>query len=103
MHLLATMRRPGQDTGGAAAVVLSLIGGLLLVRLVLLLFAVRPSNPVAAGLLLLSAPLVQPFGLLDRLAHQPQWGARLELASVAALVVVGLLIGVLRRRQQGDR
>ncbi|MBA3947752.1 MAG: hypothetical protein H0X37_24755 [Herpetosiphonaceae bacterium] len=81
---------------------LSLIAGLLLVRLVLLLFAVRPSNPVAAGLLWLSAPLVWPFGMLDQLAHQTRWGARLELATVAALVVLTLLIGVCHRLEQGD-
>ncbi len=81
---------------------LSLVAGLLLVRLVLLLLAVRPSSPVAAGLLWLSAPLVWPFGTLDWIAHQPRWGARLELATVAALVVLTLLIGACRRWKQGD-
>lgn len=64
------------------------IEGLLLVRLVALLFAARPDNPALALLLTLTAPLIAPFAILDRVANQPQFGARLELATLAALLVV---------------
>jgi uncharacterized protein (DUF983 family) len=74
---------------------IGVIAGLLLTRLVALLFAARPDNPAVALLLAISAPLVAPFGWLDRLVGQPQWGARLELATVAALATLLIMLIVI--------
>lgn len=79
----------------------TLFTGLLLVRLVLLLFAARPSNPVVAVVLALTNPLVWLFGGLDRWLQQPRFGARLELATLCALVVLGMIVMV-AGRQQGE-
>lgn len=73
----------------------------LLVRLVLMLFAARPGNPVAAALLAATAPLAWPFMVLDRWTAQPRWGARLELATLAACVVITLL-GLWGARRKRD-
>jgi preprotein translocase subunit SecD len=78
-----------KDNLGAGFV--GLLVGLLSARLLALLFAARPDNPAISLLLTLTAPLTAPFRILDRLAGQPQFGARLELATLAALV---LAIGV---------
>lgn len=67
---------------------LGIVEGALLVRLIALLFAVRPDNDPLALMLALTAPLVWPFGMLDRLAQQPEYGARLELATIAAMLVL---------------
>lgn len=79
--------------------------GLLLVRLVLLLFAARPSNPVVKAVLAVSAPLVWPFAAVDRWAQQPRFGARLELATLLALAVLVVLITTLAwgRREKYER
>ena len=68
-----------------------LLGGLLAARLIALLLAARPDNPAINLLLTLTAPLTAPFQFLDQMAGQPQFGARLELATLAALA---LLIGI---------
>ncbi len=73
-------------------VMIGTVIGLLLARLVALLFAARPDNPAIALLLAITAPLVAPLGWLDRLVGQPQWGARLELATLAALVIVLIVL-----------
>lgn len=70
------------------------ITGALLLRLVALLFAARPDHPFVAILLALTAPLTAPFRALDRYAGQPQIGARLELATLAALVIVLVIAGM---------
>lgn len=70
---------------------IGVIEGLLVARLVALLFAARPDNPVIRLLLTLTTPLTVPFAALDRLANQPQFGARLELATLAAMFVVLLV------------
>ncbi|GAC1642716.1 MAG: hypothetical protein NVS4B8_12120 [Herpetosiphon sp.] len=77
------------------------LAGVLLVRLVLLLFAARPSNPVVAVWLTLSAPLVWPWTLLDRWAGQPRFGARLELGTLAVLVIIGVVLMVVAAQEQG--
>jgi hypothetical protein len=76
------------SVGGIAVGVLE---ALLLLRLVALLFAARPDNPAIAALLLLTGPLTAPFGSLDRWAGQPRFGARLELATLAALLLIALV------------
>lgn len=68
--------------------VAGLVAGLLLARLTALLFAARPDHPVVWSVLTLTAPLTAPFRVLDRLAGQPREGARLELATIAALLLV---------------
>lgn len=70
------------------AALIGVIEGLLLLRLVALLFAARPDNPWIALLLALTAPVTAPFRMLDRWAGQPQFGARLELATLAALLLL---------------
>ncbi|HSH78036.1 MAG TPA: hypothetical protein VLA19_05830 [Herpetosiphonaceae bacterium] len=67
------------------------VEGLLLARLVTLLFAGRPDNPVWELLWAVTWPLVWPWSALDRWAGQPRFGARLELASLAAMASVALL------------
>ncbi len=74
--------------------IVGIVEGLLLVRLVGLLFAVRPDNPVYEALLAVTLPLVWPWIWLDRLAHQPMFGARLELATLAAMTTVVVLAGL---------
>ena len=71
--------------------IIGIIEGILLVRLVGLLFAAREDNPVFEFLFTLSMPLVWPWTWLDRWAQQPREGARLELATLAAMVMVALL------------
>lgn len=65
-----------------------LLVGLLAARLIALLLAARPDNPAINLLLTLTAPFTAPFQFLDQLARQPQFGARLELATLAALTLV---------------
>jgi hypothetical protein len=87
---------------GRWSVLIGAIAGLLLARLVALLFAARPDNPAVTILLAITEPLVMPFGWLDRLAGQPQWGARLELATLAALaalVIVTFIVSWIRGRR----
>lgn len=71
------------------AVCIGVIAGALLTRLAALLFAARPDNTFVAALLTLTAPLTSPFGVLDRIAGQPRFGAQLDLATMAALLVLG--------------
>ena len=68
-----------------------IVEGLLLVRLIGLLFAARPDNRGLMLLFDLVAPLVWPWQWLDRMAGQPRFGARLELATLAAMLMVALL------------
>lgn len=70
---------------------LGVIEGLLLARLIGLLFAVRPDNWVFEVVLAVTAPLVWPWTWLDRWAAQPRFGARLELATLATMIVVALV------------
>lgn len=89
----------------SGAGLVGLLTGLLLVRLVALLFAVRPDNAVIGLLLALTAPLTAPFAALNRLTGQPQWGARLDLAALAAIAGLLVLAAILqwlslRRNQQ---
>ncbi len=72
------------------------IEGILLARLIALLFAARPDNPVFEALFAISAPLVWPWQWLDRFARQPRFGARMELATLAAMIAVALLAGLWR-------
>lgn len=93
-----------------AARLVGLLIGLLLVRLVAQLFAVRPDQPVLALLLTLSAPLAAPFAALNRITDQPQFGARLDLAALAAITALLGLAAALqwltlrrnRRRSTGE-
>jgi hypothetical protein len=71
-----------------------IVEGLLLVRLIGLLFAARPDNRALNLLFDLVAPLVWPWSWLDRLAGQPRFGARLELATLAAMAMVAVIYGV---------
>ena len=68
-----------------------LIEGLLMARLVTLLFAGRPDNPVWQLLWAVTWPLVWPWSVLDRWAGQPRWGARLELATLCAMAIVAVV------------
>ena len=78
------------------------VEGLLLVRLIGLLFAARPDNPVLALFFALSAPLVWPWTWLDRWAGQPRFPqARLELATLAAMATVALLAALWVRYRSG--
>ncbi len=82
--------------------VVGAVEGLLLARLVALLFAARPDNWVFDTLLALTMPLVWPWQSLDSWAGQPRFGARLELATLAAMLVVALaaaLWSLSRRRR----
>jgi hypothetical protein len=74
-----------------AAVLVGVLEGLLVARLMALLFAARPDNPAIGLLLAITTPLTAPFRAIDQLAQQPQFGARLELAT---LVAMGLVIAV---------
>ncbi|HEX6287693.1 MAG TPA: hypothetical protein VFZ66_00810 [Herpetosiphonaceae bacterium] len=73
------------------ALLIGVLEGALAARLIALLFAARPDNPAIGLLLALTAPLTAPFRILDRLAEQPPFGARLELATLA---VMALVLGV---------
>ena len=82
------------------------IEGVLLVRLVGRLFAARPDNVVFQGVYALTAPLIWPWTWLDRWAAQPRFGATLELATIAAMVMVALVAGlwaVYRGRRRARR
>ncbi len=73
------------------AVLFGLLEGLLLLRLVALLFAGRPDNLWLSFVLVLTAPLTVPFHVLDQWAGQPRFGARLELATVVAMLLLALV------------
>jgi len=75
----------------ASTYLAGVVEGLLLARLVTLLFAGRPGNPVWELLWAVTWPLVWPWSALDRWAGQPRFGARLELASLAAMASIALL------------
>jgi uncharacterized membrane protein len=76
------------------AALFGLLESLLLLRLVALLFAARPDNPWIVLIISLTAPFTAPFRILDQWAGQPQFGARLELATLAAMVIV-LIVAVI--------
>jgi hypothetical protein len=85
------------------AAVVGVVAGALIVRLVALLFAARPDHPLIALWLTITAPLTAPFSFVDRLANQPRFGARLELATLVALgvlIMVALGVGWWRARRQ---
>jgi hypothetical protein len=71
--------------------VVGAVEGLLLARLVVLLFAARSDNLVVQVLVRLTAPLVWPWHWLDRWVGQPSEGARLELATLAAIILIALM------------
>ena len=71
--------------------VVGVVEGLLVLRLVALLFAARPDNAAITALLLVTSPLTAAFTWLDRWAGQPRFGARLELATVAAMLLVAVV------------
>jgi|HigsolmetaAR202D_1030399.scaffolds.fasta_scaffold17038_2 uncharacterized protein YggT (Ycf19 family) len=73
------------------ALLLGAVAALLSARLVLQLFAARPDNPFVAFLLWLTNPLIAPLRFLD--AHQPRFGAVLELSTLA-LILLCVLVGV---------
>lgn len=73
-------------------VAVGLVEGLLLLRLVALLFAARPDNVALALILALTAPLTAPFRVLDQWAGQPRFGARLELATLAVMLLLALAV-----------
>ncbi|NJK80813.1 MAG: YggT family protein [Chloroflexaceae bacterium] len=68
------------------------LAALLVARLAARLLAARPDNPAFARLYLVTQPLVAPLGRLD--AGQPQYGAVLELSTLALIVLI-LVIGFL--------
>ena len=71
--------------------VVGVIEGLLVARLIGLLFAMRPDNPAFQIVLAITAPLVWPWTWLDRWAVQPRFGARLELATLATMILIALV------------
>ena len=82
------------------AVLLGVVEGALLVRLIALLLAARPDNALIGLMLALTAPLVWPFRALDRFAGQPEYGARLELATIAAMFALLLALFVAQRARR---
>lgn len=78
------------------------VEGLLLARLVALLFAARPDNWVFDALFALTTPLVWPWQSLDRWAGQPRFGARLELATLAAMLVVAIAAALWSLSRRGQ-
>lgn len=65
-----------------------LLNALLWARLVARLWAARPENLAIQLLYALTTPLIKPFQRLD--AHQPRFGAVLELSTLA--LISGLLL-----------
>lgn len=95
-------RQRGMHTPNVRQILIWAVGaleGLLLARLVLRLFAARPDNPAVAALLALTEPLRAPLALLD--AAQPQFGAVLELSTLALLVLFPLGLWAVGRAQRG--
>ncbi len=85
------------------AYALGAVEALLLARLVLRLVAARPDNPVVAALFALTAP-PQALAALD--AGQPRFGATLELATLALILLllcIGLIVGRVWRAQTNAR
>ena len=72
------------------ASVIGVLEGLLVARLVSLLFAARPDHPAFAILWAITAPLVWPWSFIDRWMGQPRSGARLELATVGAMAMLAV-------------
>ncbi len=64
---------------------------MLAARLIGLLFAVRPDNWVFEVVLAITAPLVWPWTWLDQWAAQPRFGARLDLATLATMLLILLV------------
>ena len=95
-----------QNALQARHIIGSVLGGLtalLLARLVLRLVAARPDNPVVAALFALTAP-PQALAALD--AGQPRFGATLELATLALILLllcIGLIVGRVWRAQTNAR
>jgi uncharacterized protein YggT (Ycf19 family) len=73
----------------ATTIALGIAEGALIARLVLRLFAARPDNPAVQALYTLTHPVIAPLQALD--AGQPQYGASLEYATLALLLVLPLL------------
>jgi hypothetical protein len=81
------------------AALFGLVESVLLLRLVALLFAARPDNPWIILIITITTPFSAPFRFLDQWAGQPRFGARLELATLAAMLLV-LGIAVMWQIQQ---
>jgi uncharacterized protein YggT (Ycf19 family) len=64
---------------------------LLVVRLVARLFAARPDNRVIHTLYTATDPLIAPLRMIGLDAHQPRFGAVLELSTLALITLI--LIG----------
>lgn len=62
---------------------------LLLARLILRLFAVRPDQPVIRLLLAYTAPLTAPLAFLD--IGQPQFGATFEYSTLISIPLIFLI------------
>lgn len=89
-----------------ATIVFGAIEGLLLARVIGQLFAARDESWSIAALYRTTDILVGPWTWLDTWAGQPRFGARLELATLAAMVVVAMaggLWGRLRRAARHER
>lgn len=81
--------------------IISIVTGLLLVRLVMLLMAADPASPFVRLVLALTAPLVSPLAWLD--ANQPTFGVRFErgtLFLVCLLMMVGTILNLYLQRKQ---
>ncbi len=65
-----------------------IVEALLAARLVARLLAARPDNPAVQILSLLTNPFIAPLSRLD--AHQPRFGAVLELSTLTLLLLIPL-------------
>lgn len=74
---------------------IGVLEGALLVRLVASLLAARPDNRAIELVLALTTPLIGPFRALDQITGQPQFGARLELSSISAMLLLSAIAVVI--------
>lgn len=79
----------------ATTIVLGIAEGALIARFVLRLFAARPDNPAVQALYTVTQPVIAPLQALD--AGQPQYGASLEYATLALLLVLPLITALMWR------
>lgn len=76
-------------------ILIGLLEGLLIARFVLRLFAARPDNVVVQAVYFVTQPFIAPLSWLD--AMQPRYGAALEFATFATLLLVPLLFALVWR------
>lgn len=97
-RLKVTQNQGGFVLGGIVNMVFGIIISLLALRFVFMLFGANAGNSFVNLIYGLSQPLVNPFyGLFNMQPQLESQTANLEIATLIALLIYGLIAGILTR------